>query len=68
MALAEALTRATDCVLAKRYSMLAKGGREYQRRILVAYAEALRALQAALDDEGQRGRRCVRCSYWAFSR
>jgi len=54
MASTEALTRATDCVLAKRHSMLVKGGREDQRRILVRYAEALRALQAALDDEGQR--------------
>jgi len=50
----EALTRATDCVLAKRRSMLVERARDDQHRILVRYAEAVGALQVALDDEAQR--------------
>lgn len=48
-----ALTCATDCVVAKRRTMLT-GRIEGEALVLERYSKALRALQAALDDESQR--------------
>ncbi|KAK0707324.1 hypothetical protein B0H67DRAFT_587282 [Lasiosphaeris hirsuta] len=49
-----ALTHATDCVVAKFRSLMGLESPGGESGVLVHYSKALRALQAALDDEEQR--------------